>query len=53
MTKVFIVMRQDLNTAHPIAVFEDEGEALKSAESHQTPNGRTWVEELNYYQKGD
>lgn len=50
MSKAYVVMQQDLNTAHPIAVFKKEGEAEKSAEAHQDVNKRVWVEEVNYYE---
>lgn len=48
--KVYVVMQQDLSTAHPIAVFMKEGEAEQSADAHQDVNKRVWVEEINYYE---
>lgn len=51
MTKIYIVMRQDMDTVSPIAAFETEAEAYSSAESHKTSTQNTWVEEINYYRK--
>lgn len=48
--KVFVVMQQDLSTAHPLAVFKKEGEAEQSADAHRDINKRVWVEEINYYE---
>lgn len=55
MQKIYLAMRQNLknNLVSPIAAFEDEGEAEHSAEAYRAPDTNTWVDEVNYYEKGD
>lgn len=58
MNKVYIVMMRSPKPSrlvHPIAVFEDEAEATRSADGHadKETDQQTWVEEVNYYRKED
>lgn len=55
MHKIYLAMKQSTKDkiVYPIAAFEDEGAAVHSAESHRASGTNTWVEEVNYYKKGD
>lgn len=51
MSKIYVACRDSAGDFDIIAAFENEGDALESADSHKV-EGRTstWVEEVNYYE---
>lgn len=52
MSTIYVACKYKAGVSDIIAAFEREGDAERSAKSHEDEGVKTWVEEVKYY-KGE